>query len=265
MNKAMRRLPILPVANLRWPIVVRWTVGALGLLLVLFASIFFSRIAGDPLRFPVTHVDVLGTLDYTDRESLRDNVMSYTQRGFYALDIDRIRTAVEAMPWVATAHVRRMWPGRVMIDVEEHEPAARWNDGSLISKRLELFQPPQLHSDSPRYAEWQVYFADLPLLRGASGRHLSVLESYRHYERVFTPLAVQIDALVEDERRSQTIELSNQVQVRLGVDSHELRLQRFIDIYERLVTPLAGQAAHFDMRYSNGFALSGASAVTRGS
>jgi len=261
----MRRQPVLPVTPRRLPLSMRWIIGGLGLLLVIGLSVGFSRIAGDPLRFPVTNVDVLGTLDFTDRDALRANVMHHTQRGFYALDIDRIRRTVETMPWIRDAHVRRMWPGRVMIHVEEHEPAARWNDDSLISKRLELFQPPQLQRENARYFEWQDHFSTLPQLRGAQGRHETVLDDYRRYERLLASVDAQVDALLEDERRSQTLKLSNQVAVRLGVDSHDLRLQRFIDIYARLVTPLAGQPARFDMRYSNGFALSGATAVTRGS
>ena len=69
------------------------------------------------------------------------------------------------------------------------------------------------------------------------------------------PYAVGIDALIEDSRRSQTVHLDNNVSVRLGVHDIEERMQRFIDIYQRLVEPLEGRAASFDMRYTNGFAL----------
>jgi len=197
-------------------------------------------------------------LDYTDRENLQKRIEQHTNDGFYGLDIDRIRRTVETLPWVAEARVSRIWPGRVTVDVEEHEPAARWNDDSLISKRLELFQPPQLEADNVRYAEWLNVFSDLPLLSGAEGRHTAVLDSFRKYERALGTFDVGIEVLSEDERHSQTLELSNQVLVRLGYEEHDLRLTRFLDVYERLVTPLDGRGARFDMRYSNGFAYSGA-------
>jgi len=83
-----------------------------------------------------------------------------------------------------------------------------------------------------------------------------VLDAFRSYELALKPFGVQVKALLEDERRSQTLELANNVTISIGYESHELRLQRFIDVYERLVVPLNGQSARFDMRYSNGFALS---------
>ncbi|CAN5131633.1 hypothetical protein BH24ACT1_BH24ACT1_04700 [soil metagenome] len=40
------------------------------------------------------------------------------------LDLDEARTAVQALPWVATAAVRRHWPGRVIVTVAERRPVA---------------------------------------------------------------------------------------------------------------------------------------------
>ncbi len=265
MSAMLQRDQAFPVSPTRTSVSIRWVIGILGLLVLLLVILVLSRLASDPLRFPVSNVDVLGTLDYTDREQLRLRVQRHTGRGFYALDIDAIRRAVEAMPWVATAHVRRVWPARVMINVEEHEPAARWNADSLISKRLELFVPPQLEAADVSSAEWRSHFAALPQLRGDVGRHEAVLDAYRRYQIRLENQGATLDSLSEDERRSQTLELSNQVTVRLGYEQHQLRLDRFIDIYDRLVKHLDGRSAKFDMRYSNGFALSGVGVFSRGS
>ncbi|MEE9321879.1 MAG: FtsQ-type POTRA domain-containing protein [Granulosicoccus sp.] len=246
---------VLPVKAARISASTRWMVGAIGLVLLLLASLLVPRYASDPARFPVTNVDVLGTLDYTDRASLRQLIEPHTANGFYALDIDKIRSAVEAMPWVAQAHISRIWPGRVAVEVEEHEPAARWNDNSLISKRLERFAPSQLQRDSDRYAQWREIFRDLPKLSGASGRHETVLDDFRRYDRELELFDVTVRSLDEDKRHSQTLTLSNDVTVRLGYQDRDLRFARFLDVYERLVTPQNDKPLRFDMRYSNGFAL----------
>jgi len=246
----------LPVKTALVSASTRWMVGVIGLLLLLALTVqFVSSYVNDPARFPVTNVDVLGTLDYTDRNSLRTLIEPLTAKGFYALNIDRIRHVVEAMPWVAQARVSRIWPGRVAIDVVEHEPAARWNDDSLISKRLERFAPSQLQHDNERYARWQEVFSDLPKLSGASGRHEAVLDDFRRYARELESYGVAVRSLAEDKRHSQTLELSNEVTVRLGYEDKDLRFTRFLDVYDRLVTPLNGRPVRFDMRYSNGFAL----------
>lgn len=256
MSAVIRTEPVLPVNKPPMKIGRRWMIGILGLICLLLGALYLSDEASDPSRFPVMNVDVAGTLDYTDRDRLREMIEQHTQRGFYGMHVDSIRHSVELLPWVARAHVRRVWPARLTVSVEEHEPAARYNDDALISKTLELFKPQQLAKDNPQYSEWRRSFASLPRLSGADGRHEFVLEAYRNYERALLPFGVSVTALIEDERRSQTLELSNDVTVRIGYESHELRLQRFIDVYERLVLTLNGQPARFDMRYSNGFSMS---------
>ncbi len=256
MSAVMHTEPVLPLGKPPMNASMRWAIGLLGLVFLVTAGLYISEIASDPRRFPVTNVDVDGTLDYTDRVALRERVQAHTRLGFYGMDVDAIRSSVELMPWVSQAHIRRIWPGRLLVTIEEYEPAARYNDDSLVSKSMELFKPPQLHRDNPQYNQWHASFASLPRLQGAQGRHEHVLDAFRRYENALRPFGVTIKALVEDERRSQTLELANGVTVRIGYDAHELRLQRFIDVYERLVVPLNGQPARFDMRYSNGFALS---------
>jgi len=256
MSAAIRIEPVLPVSKEPMKIGLRWSIGIFGFVSLIAVAVYLSNKASDPTRFPVMNVDVAGTLDYTDRERLREKIEQHTQRGFYGMDVDSIRASVELMPWVVQAHVRRVWPARLTVSVEEHEPAARYNDDALISKSMELFTPEQLSKDNPQYSEWRENFSSLPRLAGADGRHEFVLDAYRNYERALLPFGVSIKALLEDERRSQTLELSNDVTVRIGYESHELRLQRFIDVFDRLVRPLEGQPAKFDMRYSNGFAMS---------
>lgn len=247
--------PVLPLAAPRISLITRWTIGAIGLTVVIVVSLALSRLANDPLRFPVTNVDILGTLDYEDRAVLRSLIEAHTDKGFYGLDIDRVRETLESLQWVAHTRVSRVWPGRITVDVEEHEPAARWNNDSLISKREELFVPPQLQAGDKRYQEWYEVFARLPQLRGAQGRHNVLMDSYRAYQQQLARFDVTLAVLDEDERRSQTLELSSQVTVHLGYEERELRMSRFLDVYERLASQIDGRDASFDMRYSNGFAL----------
>lgn len=253
LTESRRYLPLTPA---RFSPTMRVSIGTLGILALLALGAWVVDYTGDARRFPLNEVEVLGTLDYTDRDELRDLVVRQTRNGFYRLDIDEIRKDVTRMPWIAEAHIRRVWPDRLSIDVIEHEPSARWNDDALISKKFEMFKPPQLAADSLQRAEWLAYFAQFPQLEGAVGRHEAVLSNYRTMQVYLESFAVSIDALLEDSRRSQTLVLSNNVSVKLGLTSLEERIQRFVSIYRRLVEPLDGRAASFDMRYTNGFAMS---------
>lgn len=257
MNQANVREAVYPVAGPKLPLLHRWAMSIVGFAVVVLLASTLWQMAKESSFFLVTNVDVGGTLDYTDREALMARVSQYTEQSLLTLDIDAVQRQVEEMPWVQHAHVGRSAPGRLTIRIEEHEPMARWNDNSLISKRQTLFSPPQLDSSNVEYAAWRSHFSALPKLGGIDSRHDAVLDEYRHYSQLLTPLGGKLLSLIEDERQSQILNINNNVIVRLGFEDRELRIRRFIDVYERLVTPLNGQSAQFDMRYTNGFAYAG--------
>ena len=263
--------------------------GLLGLLLLAGGVWYLALLALDPSRSAVTQVDVLGTLDYADRDSLRERVAPHLVDGFYRLDIDAIRQNVMGMSWINDAQVRRIWPAGLSITVQEQKPTARWNDDALLAADLTPFRPPQLQRDDARHAEWRAHLADLPRLEGSYGRHAELLGSFREYARKIAALGLTLRYLREDDRLSQTLELTNGTTIRLGYEQREQRLARFIEVYPRVMRQLARNAeppegngedigsdsqghlargsngspggrdriVRFDMRYSNGFALSG--------
>lgn len=264
MSQANTRQAVYPVATPKLPPLHRWAMSLVGLGVVLLLANTVWQMARDSSFFLVTNVDVGGTLDYTDREALMARVSQYTEQSLLTLDIEAVQSQVEELPWVRLAHVGRSAPGRLTIRVEEHEPVARWNDDSLISKRQILFSPPQLDSGSAEYAEWRTHFTALPKLGGIDSRHEAVLDQYRHYSQLLAPVGGKLSSVVEDERQSQVLNVNDNIIVRLGFENRELRIRRFIDVYERLVVPLNGQSAQFDMRYTNGFAYSGPPAYLDG-
>ncbi|ASJ75884.1 cell division protein FtsQ/DivIB [Granulosicoccus antarcticus] len=260
--------PVLPRRAGRPSSMTRWSIGALGFVILVGVSVAVSNFAKNPERFPVSNVDILGTVDYVDRNSLKESVGQHIGKGFYGLDIDEVRESIEILPWVAQVRVSRIWPSRLEVRVEEHEPSARWNDDQLLSKHLEVFAPPQLQLDDPRYNQWREVFAKLPEIRGAEGRQSELFDAFRQYQHDLAQFGLTLEKLDEDERGSQLLVLSNQVTVRLGYEEQELRMQRFLDVYKRMQAKIERHAAIstaiFDMRYSNGFALGGVETGTSG-
>ena len=288
------RTQVLPVASGGWsafePGRRRAAAGVIGLALLAGGLWYLLQLALDPLRSSVDQVDVQGTLDYADRDTLRDRVEPHLLAGFYRLDIDAMRNDLLAMPWISEVQVRRVWPASLVIDVAEHTPAARWNDAALIAADLTLFRPPQLQRDDPRHGEWQAHLAGLPTLRGSDGRHAELLALFGRYARDLSSLDLTLRELREDDRLSQTLILDDGTTVHLGYEERAMRFRRFVEVYPRVDRqlarsseqqpprlPVAGPAraaaqasgtapraksgargATFDMRYSNGFALSGA-------
>ena len=276
-SKARRQVLPVPSSGLWWsgePGRRRAAAGLIGLALVAGALWYLLQLALDPRRSSVDQVDVQGTLDYTDRDTLRDRVEPYLLAGFYRLDIDAMRNDLLAMPWISDVQVRRVWPSTLVIDVAEHTPAARWNRQALIATDLTLFRPPQLQRDDPRHGEWQRHLAELPVLHGSAGRHTELLARFERYRRDLSSLDLALRELREDDRLSQTLVLDDGTTVRLGYEDRALRFARFLEVFPRVNRQLARRSTGtpgrtsgtdpgarettFDMRYSNGFALSGA-------
>ena len=213
------------------------------------------RLAMDPDRFPVSEVQVVGDLRYADRSTLQAIVGSHAESGFYGLDLQQLRESVEAVPWVRSASVRRLWPNALMVKVEEHEARARWNDGELISSDFSVFMPPQYRLDGQTGTEWQKYFAQLPQLSGVEGRHAALYELYRVVSRQLATLGDPIVEIHEDGRRSVRIVLSSGVWINLGRERGQGRLQLFGQIYKRVIEPDITGIVGVDMRYPNGFSV----------
>jgi cell division protein FtsQ len=46
--------------------------------------------------------------------------------GLLLVDVDAVRHALEELPWIERAYVRRLWPDRLLLTVVEQQPVARW-------------------------------------------------------------------------------------------------------------------------------------------
>ena len=58
---------------------------------------------------------------------------------FFTMNLDRSRAALARVPWVRKVALRRQWPQRLEVEIEEHAPLARWNDAALVNAEGEVF------------------------------------------------------------------------------------------------------------------------------
>lgn len=253
--------PVLPVGQDR-------TLAALGRVMVIavfaFVALFLMQLALDhfrnPGRFPIRSVVVEGVYQFADKGQMRDRVMTQASRGFFNLDIEDIQRNVEELPWVKNAYVRRVWPERITVHVEEHKPVARWGDRSLVTEGFKLFSPPQLKGAVE--PELQELVEGLPLLYSPERRHVSLLRLLNETRAMLDRVEAPLEGLVEDERRSLTLHLKNDVKVVIGHREVQKRIKRFSEIFRPYVAPVYDDIAKVDMRYTNGFAMARKSAVS---
>jgi cell division protein FtsQ len=88
-------------------------------------------IAARLVGFPVRLVDIAGTRELTKEEVLAASGLSPSHSLLFA-DLAEVRARVKALPLVAEATVRKLYPDRVNITVVEREPYALWQQDGVV-------------------------------------------------------------------------------------------------------------------------------------
>jgi len=126
-----------------------------------------------PERFPVGQVEVKGNLQNTTKAQLA-TVLPRASGNFFAVDLAEMRAGVERLPWVRRVAVRRVWPGRIEVTIEEHVALARWGDDRLVNTHGETFSGKTTQA--------------LPAFIGPGGTSAEVTRRYRRFAQIVAPL-----------------------------------------------------------------------------
>jgi cell division protein FtsQ len=178
-----------------------------------------------------------GAVEQAVREQVRD-------AGLVSVDLEAVRAAIKALPWVDTASVERAWPRGLRVVITEQVAAARWGESGLLNTRGELFVSEARHIPP-----------ELAQLSGPEGTEGIVARRYLDTQGRLVEAGMRLTAMKLDERGAWELVLSNGVTVRLGRRQVDERFERFMTAAARLVSQRADDIAYVDMRYTNGFAV----------
>lgn len=212
-----------------------------GVALLLALWLRSGVIGGD--QWPIRWLDVAGELKRTSASQVRGAVADEAGRGFFAVDLEAVRARVEALPWVARAEVSREWPDSLLIQITEHRPVARWNEDRLFSDRGDVFSVSGSES-----------MQGLARLRGPESRGEDVLERWIEVRRRLGGVGRDVSELAVDERGAWRVVLDNDVELVLGREQVDKRLDRYISAQAAL-SDLERPIRLIDMRYTNGLAV----------
>ena len=205
-----------------------------------------------PAVFPVRTVRFAGDLARVGEPALRRAVAPWLASGVLGVDLPRMRSAVEALPWVERASVRRVWPAAVVIHIEEQQPVAAWGEDTLLNAAGERFQPEQRP-------------AGLARLDGPEGSHAEVLQRFQALRGPLAAAGLELTALSLDPRRAWQGRLAGGTVLALGRQDIEARVARFAAAWPRLVAGREGRIPESaDLRYPNGFAVRWGAAADSG-
>lgn len=204
--------------------------------------------------FAIRGVTVVGDVSHYNAISLRANVMPRLKGTFFTLDLHATRQVFETMPWVRQAVVRRDFPNRLKVQLQEHQPVAYWGvegDSRLVNSFGEVFETNlgELEQD------------DLPRLNGPEGQSAQVLAAYHTLQPLFAPMDLVLERLELTPRGGWRAQLESGTTLELGSGSTDelvARTERFLKTvtqatarYSRSVEQLAS----VDLRHTDGYAI----------
>jgi len=202
--------------------------------------------------FTIRAVMVEGEVARNSVSTIRANAMPQLAGNFFTLDLARSRQAFEAVPWVRQAIVRKVWPNRLSVQLEEHHAVALWQtpegDDQLVNAQGEVFQA----------NTGDVEDEALPTLQGLEGSSPQVLSLYRRLLPVFEKLDMQVDALAMSGRGSWHAGFDSGAEIELGRGTEEevlARSERFVATVSQVISRYERPLLYADLRHNDGYAL----------
>ena len=190
-------------------------------------------------------------LRHVNALTIRDQAIPKVQGNFFTTNLDQVRAAFESVPWVRKASVQRVWPNRLVVQLEEHEVLGTWGeDGRLISTQGDVFTANLAEAEDD---------AKLVKLSGPEGSEKEVLQQFKLFKEWFEVLKLNPEEVQLSSRYAWSVFLDNGMRVDLGRVQDASKLKARVDqlarVYPQLTTRLGDKILNIDMRYPNGLAL----------
>ena len=204
--------------------------------------------------FDIVGISVLGDVSHNNAVTLHANVAPRLQGTFFTLDLARVRAAFESVPWVRRAVVRRDFPNRLKVVLQEHRAVAYWGPESelrLINSFGEVFEANigEVEQDT------------LPRLNGPDGLGGEVLAMYQALQPLFAHMELSVETLELSGRGNWSARLESGAAIELGrgtVDEVTARTLRFLKTLTQITTRYGRTVSAIesaDLRHENGYAI----------
>lgn len=226
--------------------------GVIALLIALGALV--SWIARLP-AFAISRIVVQGDTQHHNALTLQANVASRLAGNFFTIDMAATRQTFESVPWVRRAVVRREFPNRLRVELEEHKPTAFWSADSesrMVNSYGELFEANAGEAEAE----------GLPRLVGPDNQSAVMLQLYRRLSQQFKAYDAVVEVLGLSSRGSWHVELDGGAEIEIGRGTPEeaaQRVQRFLDTHQRVMTAYQrsglDRIESVDLRHNEAYAI----------
>jgi cell division protein FtsQ len=204
--------------------------------------------------FAIGSIVIDGKLVHNNAITLRANLANKLAGNIFTVNLAATRAVFESVPWVRNATVRREFPNRLHVTLEEHVPMAFWGDensSTMLDTHGEVFEANTGEVDS----------LDLPRLTGPAGDSEEVLTMQRALAPVFQRIDATLDQLVLTDRGTWRATLDSGAVLELGGGSLTdvlARTARFTRTIKQVLETYKRQPdalESVDLRHADGYAV----------
>ncbi len=225
-------------------------VAGVAVIAIVAATVFF--IATNPY-FEIRSIEVRGPVESAGLQEVTRVVEANLRGNILTADIDALRDSLEALSWIRSARVSRLWPDSLYIHVVRHNAIAIWEDGRLVSEEGMLFSS----NDEPIER-----LVQLPLFSGDPQYVGQAVQYLIRFESEAKKVNARVKALKVTFRGSWSVVLEseefNAMEIELGRALTQggpvSRLRQVVTNLERVREMLRGYPERIDARYRNAFA-----------
>jgi cell division protein FtsQ len=214
---------------------------ALSVLAMLYGVIFYTvRLPG---LFLLRSVRLSDAPLRVDPKEVLQVIRNDVQGNLFTVDIEHLRQSLGKLPWVRNVSIRREFPHRLDVQLEEYQALAHWNNSALVDPHGEVFVA---KSEEP-----------MPDFVGQEGTAAEVTQYFSQFSQQLEALGLQVTRLVLSPRHAWQLRLSNGMVLELGREDMQQRLARFVEAYPYSLAAIQSRVKYVDLRYGNGFAVKG--------
>lgn len=203
--------------------------------------------------FQLAAIQVEGDVSRSSASTIRANATPRLAGDFFQIDLARARSAFESVPWVRRAVVRRVWPNRLAVRLEEHEALALWAapDGNdrLVNTFGEVFEA----------NVGDVEDEALPRFAGPEGSAPQMMAMLHRLEPLLERLdAGDVEGLSLSGRGGWRVELDSGAALELGRGSEDevvARTERFVRTVSQVTGRFGRALQSADLRHPDGYAV----------
>lgn len=227
-----------------------FVIAAIGLVVLL--AMWLAR---QPV-FTLKAIRVDGDVTRNSEATIRANAAPKLAGNFFTMDLQTGQRAFESVPWVRHAIVRRIWPNRLAVQLEEHRAAAIWSPASAKDEPSDKLV--NSHGEVFEANVGDVEDDELPTLSGPDGSSVQMLDMLQQLTPLYGRLDRRIDTLELSGRGSWRAELDNGARIELGRGTPEElmeRSERFVGTVAPIASRYQRPVEYADLRHHDGYAL----------